>query len=235
MATADGKLEARQYLRPVRTRVSGQWQDIDTDLTKRSDGTVAPKAAAVGLAFSGGGDTPLVTLRKVGRQLALSWPGSLPAPVLDGAQATYRDVLPGVDLRMGAQADGFTQLLVVKTAQAAASSQLAQLRLKLAADGMDVKETAAGGLEALDKGAGSAVFEAPTPLMWDSSTGGGTPQQPARRRSPHRAKGKPPSEGRRAAPGAVSRRPASRASSRLWEWTSRPVRTRSSSNPTPVC
>ncbi|MFF7704519.1 LamG-like jellyroll fold domain-containing protein [Streptomyces lydicus] len=173
VATADGKLEARQYLRPVRTRVSGQWQDIDTDLTKRSDGTVAPKAAAVGLAFSGGGDTPLVTLRKVGRKLALSWPGSLPAPVLDGAQATYRDVLPGVDLRMGAQADGFTQLLVVKTAQAAASSQLAQLRLKLAADGMDVKETAAGGLEALDKGAGSAVFEAPTPLMWDSSTGTG--------------------------------------------------------------
>ncbi|MFI7095882.1 LamG-like jellyroll fold domain-containing protein [Streptomyces lydicus] len=174
VATADGKLEARQYLRPVRARVSGQWQDIDTDLTKRSDGTVAPKAAAVGLAFSGGGDTPLVTLRKVGRRLALSWPGSLPAPVLDGAPATYRDVLPGVDLRMGAQADGFTQLLVVKTAEAAASSQLAQLRLKLAADGMDVKETAAGGLEALDKGAGSAVFEAPTPLMWDSSTGTGT-------------------------------------------------------------
>ncbi|MFF8373455.1 LamG-like jellyroll fold domain-containing protein [Streptomyces lydicus] len=171
VATADGKLEARQYLRPVRTRVAGQWQDIDTDLTKRSDGMVAPEAAAVGLAFSGGGDKPLVTLRKAGRQLALSWPGSLPAPVLDGAQATYRDVLPDVDLRMGAQADGFTQLLIVKTAQAAASAQLAQLRLKLAADGMDVKETAAGGLEALDKGAGSAVFEAPTPLMWDSSTG----------------------------------------------------------------
>ncbi|MFE0379105.1 LamG-like jellyroll fold domain-containing protein [Streptomyces inhibens] len=173
VATPEGKLQARQYLRPVRTRASGQWKDIDTDLAKRSDGTVAPKAAAVGLVFSGGGDKPLVTLRKVGRELALSWPGTLPAPVLDGAEATYRDVLPSVDLRMGAQADGFTQLLIVKSAQAAASSELSQLRLKLAADGMDVKETAAGGLEALDKGAGSPVFEAPTPLMWDSSTGGG--------------------------------------------------------------
>ncbi|MGW1794228.1 LamG-like jellyroll fold domain-containing protein [Streptomyces tubercidicus] len=171
VATAEGKLQARQYLRPVRTRVSGQWKDIDTDLAKRSDGTVAPKATAIGLAFSGGGDKPLVTMHKAGRELALSWPGTLPAPTLKDAEATYRDVLPGVDLRMGAQPDGFTQLLVVKSAQAASSSELTKLRLKLAADGVEVKETAAGGLEALDKGAGSAVFEAPTPLMWDSSRG----------------------------------------------------------------
>ncbi|OSY38302.1 hypothetical protein BG653_06177 [Streptomyces platensis] len=174
VATAEGKLQARQYLRPIRTRVSGQWKDIDTDLAEQSNGTVTPKATAVGLAFSGGGDKPLVTMRKAGRALALSWPGTLPTPVLDGAEATYRDVLPGVDLRMGAQADGFTQLLIVKTAQAAHSSELGQLRLKLAADGIDVKETAAGGLNAADQGAGSPVFEAPTPLMWDSSTGPGS-------------------------------------------------------------
>ncbi|MFF4283447.1 LamG-like jellyroll fold domain-containing protein [Streptomyces kronopolitis] len=174
VATAEGKLQARQYLRPVRTRVSGHWKDIDTDLAERSDGTVAPKAAAIGLAFSGGGDKPLVTMHKAGRELALSWPGTLPAPVLKDAEATYRDVLPGVDLRMGAQPDGFTQLLVVKSAQAAGSSALGQLRLKLAADGLEVKETAAGGLEALDKDADSAVFEAPTPLMWDSSAGAGS-------------------------------------------------------------
>ncbi|MFI7100860.1 LamG-like jellyroll fold domain-containing protein [Streptomyces sp. NPDC050161] len=174
VATPEGKLQARQYLRPVRTRVSGQWRDIDTDLVRRGDGAVAPKAAVIGLEFSGGGSAPLVTMRKAGRELALSWPGSLPAPVLDGAEATYRDVLPGVDLRMGAQADGFTQLLIVKSAEAASSSELGQLRLKLAADGVEVKETSAGGLSAVDRGAGSPVFEAPTPLMWDSSTGGGS-------------------------------------------------------------
>ncbi len=170
-ATPEGKLQARQYLRPVRARIGGQWKDIDTDLAKSGDGSVAPRSATVDLAFSGGGDAPLVRMRRAGRELALSWPGTLPAPVLDGDVATYRDVLPDVDLRMGAQADGFTQLLVVKTAEAAAGEALAQLRLKVAAAGMDVKETSAGGLAAVDKGAGSPVFEAPTPMMWDSSPG----------------------------------------------------------------
>nr|WP_260693760.1 LamG domain-containing protein [Streptomyces sp. BHT-5-2] len=174
VATAEGKLQARQYLRPVRARVGGRWQDIDTDLAKRDDGTVAPKVASVGLAFSGGGDGPLVRMRRAGRELALSWPGKLPAPMVDGAVATYPDVLPDVDLRMGAQADGFTQLLVVKSAQAAASSDLAQLNLKLSTAQMDVKKTSAGGLEAVEHNTDSAVFEAPTPLMWDSSPGAGS-------------------------------------------------------------
>nr|WP_307783802.1 LamG-like jellyroll fold domain-containing protein [Streptomyces spinoverrucosus] len=123
------------------------------------------------LEFSGGGDEPLVSMTKAGRELALSWPNELPSPELDGATATYREVLPGVDLRMGAQEDGFTQLLVVKSAEAAENPELAELRLKLAAESMDVKETAAGGLEAVDAGANGVVFEAPKPLMWDSSTG----------------------------------------------------------------
>ncbi|MCZ0973777.1 hypothetical protein O1L55_25680 [Streptomyces albulus] len=163
VATPEGKLQARQYLRPVRTRIEGRWQDIDTDLARQTDGTLAPKATSVGLAFSGGGDGPLVRMRRAGRELALSWPGKLPTPVTDGATATYPDVLPDVDLRMGAQADGFTQLLVVKSAQAASSPELAQLELKLATEGMDVKKTAAGGLSAVEPGTDATVFEAPTP------------------------------------------------------------------------
>ncbi|WP_318656433.1 LamG-like jellyroll fold domain-containing protein [Streptomyces canus] len=169
-ATSDGNLEAREYLRPVRARVGGEWKPVDTDLAKTPEGTVAPGATTIGLEFSAGGDVPLVRMEKAGRELALSWPGKLPAPALDGATATYRDVLPDVDLRMGAQEDGFTQLLVVKSAEAASSEELAQLRLKLSADGLNVRETAEGGLEAVDQGAGSAVFEAPKPVMWDSST-----------------------------------------------------------------
>ncbi|WP_255949798.1 LamG-like jellyroll fold domain-containing protein [Streptomyces odontomachi] len=172
-ASPDGTLQAREYLRPVRARVGGEWQPIDTDLTTSSNGTVAPKATAVGLRFSGGGTAPLVRMSRAGREVSLSWPGELPVPELDGATATYRDVLPDVDLRMGAQEDGFTQLLVVKSAQAAASSALSELRLKLAADGVDVKETAQHGIAAVDGGAGSAVFEAPQPMMWDSSTPSG--------------------------------------------------------------
>ncbi|WP_331724215.1 LamG domain-containing protein (plasmid) [Streptomyces longwoodensis] len=169
-ATPEGHLEAREHLRPVRTRVDGVWRDIDTTLSRDADGTVAPKATTVGLAFSGGGSSPLVRMTKNGRELALSWPGVLPSPELNGKTVTYPEVLPGVDLRMTAQQDGFTQLLVVKSAEAAASTELSTLRLKLDADGMQVKETPGGGLAAVDEGAKSAVFEAPRPVMWDSST-----------------------------------------------------------------
>ncbi|MGO4747323.1 LamG domain-containing protein, partial [Streptomyces sp. 2MCAF27] len=172
-ATPDGKLEAREYLRPVRARVDGEWKSIDTGLVKTGEGTVAPKATTVDLEFSGGGSAPLVRMRKAGRELALSWPTNLPAPRLQGDTATYPGVLPGVDLRMGAQEDGFTQLLVVKSAEAAASEELAELRLKLDAGGLNVEESGTGGVEAVDKGAGGAVFEAPQPVMWDSSSGPG--------------------------------------------------------------
>ncbi|MEW2351377.1 LamG-like jellyroll fold domain-containing protein [Streptomyces sp. NPDC006684] len=171
-ATPEGHLEAREYLRPVRTRKDGKWVDVDTDLAVSSAG-VRPKAAVTDVTFSAGGDQPLVRMERAGRELALSWPSALPQPVVSGDTATYPEVLPGVDLRMGAQVDGFTQLLVVKSAEAAANPELKSLRLKLAAEGMAVKETAQGGLEAVDDGAGSAVFEAPTPQMWDSSTGPG--------------------------------------------------------------
>ncbi|MFG3370526.1 LamG-like jellyroll fold domain-containing protein [Streptomyces sp. NPDC048156] len=170
-ATADGNLEAREYLRPVRVRSTSGWKDIDTDLARTEDGGIAPKAASVGLEFSGGGQAPLVKMAKAGRALSLSWPNPLPVPEVSGDTATYHDVLPDVDLRMGAQEDGFTQLLVVKSAEAAAGEELAELRLKLDTDGMQVKETSKGGLQAIDNGAGGAVFEAPEPVMWDSSSG----------------------------------------------------------------
>lgn len=171
-AMPEGHLEAREYLRPVRTRLDGKWADVDTDLAVSSAG-VRPKVAVTEMTFSGGGDQPLVRMVRSGRELALSWPGALPKPEVAGDTATYREVLPGVDLRMGAQVDGFTQLLVVKNAEAAQSEKLKSLSLKLAAEGMAVRETDQGGLEAIDNGAGSAVFEAPTPQMWDSSNAEG--------------------------------------------------------------
>ncbi|GAB2952031.1 LamG domain-containing protein [Streptomyces sundarbansensis] len=174
-AMPSGDLEAREYLRPVWTRAGGGWKPVDTDLAAAPGGMVAPKATTVKLAFSGGGDAPLVRMEKAGRELALTWPGKLPDPDLDGSVATYRNVLPDVDLRMGAQEDGFTQLLVVKSAEAAGSSALKELRLRLGTQGVEVREASDGGLEAVDKGAKSAVFEAPKPMMWDSSPGEGAP------------------------------------------------------------
>ncbi|MGP3937760.1 LamG-like jellyroll fold domain-containing protein [Nonomuraea sp. KM88] len=165
-ATPDGRLEAREHLRPVRARVDGQWRPVDITLAKSGDGTVAPKAATVGLRFSGGGDVPMVRMSKAGRELALSWPGKLPEPRLEEATAVYPDVLPGVDLRLGAQVDGFTQLLVVKTPDAA--RRVGEFKLTMATSGMSVRKTDAGGLAAVDGAAGGTVFEAAPPVMWDS-------------------------------------------------------------------
>ncbi|WP_406494930.1 LamG domain-containing protein [Streptomyces sp. NBC_01604] len=173
-AKPDGTLEAIEHLRPVRTRVDGAWKDIDTTLERRSDGSVAPKVAATGIVFSGGGDQPLIRLEQAGRALSLSWPDKLPEPVLDGATATYSTVLPDVDLQVRADIDGISQVLVVKSAEAAANPKLAELRLAMDAEGMTVGKTADGGLAATDSGAGGTVFEAPRPLMWDSSKGTGT-------------------------------------------------------------
>lgn len=168
-ATAEGELEAREYVRPVWARTQGGWIRVDTSLAATADGAIAPKASTVGTEFSGGGGTqPLVRMERAGRELSLSWPTPLPKPQLEGAVATYASVLPDVDLRMTAQEDGFTQLLVVRTARAAASEDLAELWLKLSAQDLDVQETDEGGLRALDFGAKGAVFEAPKPMMPDT-------------------------------------------------------------------
>jgi hypothetical protein len=172
-ATAQGHFQAVQHLRPVRTRVGGEWKAIDTGLQRRPDGSVGPKMAAVDVGFSGGGDQPLITLDSAGRKLSLSWPSALPVPSIAGDTATYSEVLPGVDLQVRADVDGASEVLVVKTAKAAADPRLATLRLAVDSGGMTVSQTPDGGLQAVDTGAGGAVFEAPRPMMWDSSTSAG--------------------------------------------------------------
>ncbi|MER7659150.1 LamG-like jellyroll fold domain-containing protein [Streptomyces albidoflavus] len=170
-AQPDGSLEAREYLRPVRTRVGDEWKSVDTELVRTTDGGVAPMAVTNRTVFSGGGDGPMVRLSKAGRELSFDWPGKLPEPTLSGDTATYADVLPDVDLRLTASADGYQSLVVVKTPEAAQDERLAKLRLGLDATGLDVSETEAGGLAATDAGSGGTVFEAATPVMWDSSEG----------------------------------------------------------------
>lgn len=93
----------------------------------------------------------------------------LPEPVLDGATATYREVMPGVDLAVAASVDGFSQALVVKSAQAADNPELATIDFGLQVDGLTLKQDpAAGNLTALNP-AGQTVFATSTARMWDSS------------------------------------------------------------------
>ena len=189
-AGPEGTFTAREYTEPVRTVRDGAWVDIDETLVKRADGNWSPKAATVDLEFSAGqAGEPFVTMRRAGRELSLSWPyGELPAPKVKGGTATYVDALPGVDLTMRAEADGFGHLLVVKTPEAAADPRIATLDLGLTTDGLKVRENADGAILAEDAEVGGTVFQAGKPAMWDSAATeeaaagtGGPARRPGRR------------------------------------------------------
>jgi hypothetical protein len=155
---------------PVRVKgADGQWTAPDATLVRNADGSVGPKAALAQVSFSGGGDgSGLVRMARDGRSLRLGWPGSLPEPSLDGDSAVYADVLPGVDLRMTATVEGFSEVLVVKTPQAAANPDLQKIRFSMASAGVNVEQTTAGGMVGLDADA-DTVFSAPPALMWNSA------------------------------------------------------------------
>ncbi|WP_371615858.1 LamG domain-containing protein [Streptomyces sp. NBC_00454] len=171
-AAPDGTYTAREYTEPVHAVQGGKWVDIDKTLVKRSDGSVAPKATTVALTFSNGeAGKPFVTMRRGTREMALTWPyGKLSAPVLDGDSATYPDALPGVDLKVRAEANGFGHLLVVKTPEAAADPRLQRLDLGLKSKGLTYKKDEKGAVSAEDSVVGGTVFQSGAPSMWDSAS-----------------------------------------------------------------
>ncbi|MCF6474753.1 LamG domain-containing protein [Nonomuraea sp. MG754425] len=170
-ANPDGTFTAVEHLRPVRVRQDGGWVTPDPTMARRPDGSIGPRATAVGLSVSGGGaDTPLARLSYAGRALALTWPGRLPEPELRAETAVYAEVMPGIDLIVRADVDGFAHTLVVKDQVAAANPALAKLTFGLRADGLSVGKQGDGRLTATDRAAGGPVFEAPGAIMWDSGT-----------------------------------------------------------------
>ncbi|PBC71061.1 VCBS repeat protein [Streptomyces sp. TLI_235] len=169
-AKPDGTFTVRRYGSPVRIWRGAAWVPTDPALEFAADGTVRPKAASVSVTFSGGGTGPLLSGVKDGRTLTYSWPSALPRPTLNANVATYAEVLPGVDLQLKAEVEGFSQLLVVKTPEAAANPQLATLKYTMSTVGLTVTTDATtGSIKAADP-AGQTVFTSPTPLMWDSGT-----------------------------------------------------------------
>ncbi|WP_370943433.1 LamG-like jellyroll fold domain-containing protein [Amycolatopsis sp. cg5] len=186
-ANPDGSWTKTQYVHPVRVKQGADWTPVDPTLVKRPDGSVGPKATKVDLTLNPGGRgsaaTPIVKAGDKGREIGLKWTEDLPAPVLSGPIATYPDVLPGVDLKIKASVEGYTETLVVKTREAAKNPRLAKVPF-----GLHKKNTSVGlakgqgrggkpgdvapdGIEVKDE-QGAVLFNGDATRMWDSSAVG---------------------------------------------------------------
>ncbi|MEJ3742950.1 LamG domain-containing protein [Actinomycetes bacterium KLBMP 9797] len=168
-AKPDGTMAAEMTTVPVRVRRGDTWVPVDTTVEVRPDGSVGPRATVTEVAFSSGGDGPLVRYGVGDSRVTLSWPGRLPKPVLTSDTATYPEVYPGVDLVMRANNAGYTQHVVVKNRRAAAAVR--DIRLGMATVRLKVTVTRDGAIEGRDPG-GQAVFRSPPSLMWDSGSVG---------------------------------------------------------------
>ncbi|MBT2478130.1 LamG-like jellyroll fold domain-containing protein [Streptomyces sp. ISL-94] len=173
VANPNGSLSTTTHLKPVRVLKSGKWTELDPTLQLNPDGTYSPQATPTQVTLSGGGTGPLATLKHhEGRSLELSFPVALPAPKITGDSALYPDVFPGVDLQASVNDQGaFSEVLIVRTAQAAANPALHSLRLATKAEGLTLGSDSAGNLQAAAPD-GTPAYTSATPLMWDSSTSG---------------------------------------------------------------
>ncbi|WP_159012319.1 LamG-like jellyroll fold domain-containing protein [Streptomyces sp. NRRL F-5123] len=171
-ANPDGSFTLTQSAQPMRKYADGAWKGLDATLTRNSDGSLSPSLSTTALTLSGGGKGPLAVMKDLSRSLALTLPSSipaLPAPTVSGDSATYAEVLPGVDLKVTADNQGgFSEVLVVKNATAAANPALATLDFTTHAKNVSMATDAAGNITAKDV-RGRTVFAAPAPTMWDSA------------------------------------------------------------------
>jgi hypothetical protein len=167
-ANPGGGMTAELTAVPTRVLKGDAWVPVDVTMSRRDDGTVGPGAALGDLTLSGGGATgALLSLRRDGHFLELTWPGPLPVPVLSADKATYPEVFPGVDLVLIAGRNGYQQHLVVKNAEAAKNPALASIRMGVHTDDLALTVEDSGTVRVTAPGGGD-VFVAPPSTMWDS-------------------------------------------------------------------
>ncbi|WP_370414494.1 DNRLRE domain-containing protein [Streptomyces fradiae] len=190
-ARPDGLLQRRIHANPVRAKVGGEWKPIDTTLV-RVPGGWSPRATNTKMVFSAGsrpssnrasraGGRPVALLPMSSPPLnslaiiesdddwmALTWPGVVPEPVVNGSRILYPEIIPGADLVITADDGGFAQVLVVKNREAAADPRVAKLSYGLWSWTLDFRiDPVTGVLSGTNSG--REVLESATPLMWDSA------------------------------------------------------------------
>jgi RHS repeat-associated protein len=180
-ALPDGGIEATVSAGVVRVRSGNGWVPVDLTLRATADGSVTPVAHPLDLRLSGAqpaGEHELAAVGIGDRRVSMRWNGVLPQPVLNDNQATYPDVLPGVDLVVQATRTGFENHLVVKTQVAAA--QVGRITFPLTGPGVASYTRDSTGGVALKNAAGAVIARSPAPEMWDAQVSA-TTGRPARR------------------------------------------------------
>lgn len=170
-AEKDGTFTVDASFAPVRVKSGTSWVDVDLTLIKAADGSITPRAHALGLAFSGAqstaGNHDLAAFGAGADRVTLGWPGRLPEPVLSGTRATYLSIRAGVDLIMEATSRGFEQYFVVKDRAGLASVATIALPWRTPT-GVTTTRSKNGDLELRDK-EGNARGRMPSAYMWDAS------------------------------------------------------------------
>jgi hypothetical protein len=156
---------------PTRAESADGWVPINTSLRPGPDGYLAPVAtdASNSVEFSSGGSATLARVgTSSGEWVEINSPFAvLPTPRVDGPTATYVDVLPGVDVQLSATVEGMSEVLVIKTANAAANPVLQSLEFKLS--GATVSAQSGGG--AIVTASDGSQVESTAPTWWDSTDG----------------------------------------------------------------
>ncbi|WP_369271376.1 DNRLRE domain-containing protein [Streptomyces sp. R11] len=198
-ARPDGLMAKKLYSSPIWAEVGGEWREIDYDLHRTKAGwqpratntrvvfsagsasgggeqrasrsTVRRASLVQGLKGAAADETasPLVTLTADGQQIQLTWPGTIPAPIIDGSRALYPEIFPGADLVLTADDDGFAQLLVLKNRQAAADPRARQISYGITSPTLNFRLDPITGILTAEDVFANEVAMSPTPLMWDSS------------------------------------------------------------------
>ena len=180
----DGHVQEEIAAAPVRfkdesARGTDGWRAIDTTLKVTAGGAVP--AAMPGVVRVGGG--PVVSMADAaGDGAALSLEGiSLGTPVVEGSVATYRDVVPGVDVRVEVRPVGFELVWVVKSRKGMAEAvkrwgRAGEVVFPATITGLGGAVPTAGkdgSVELVDAASKRSRGRLAIPQMWDAGPGKG--------------------------------------------------------------
>lgn len=174
----DGRFQSEISPGVERVDTGSGWGFVDESLVPR-DGGWSPLRIGADVRFSGGGDRVAVSMTTEGVVSRLVWdgPDPLPAPVIDGAVATYQDLLPGVDLMLRTGPVSVQYAWRFGPVAAGLLASAGQVGLRIESDGASpAQDGAAGGVVLTPPGLQSTGPGAVGQLLaaggWQDSAGG---------------------------------------------------------------